>query len=97
MTEANPWRGLAEDTSWLDGRDVVLFAQGMEVTARFCPGEWSEDTPISPAEYSGAVWSCFDDEFRFEIEEVSHDAAIWAHGPATHWREPAPPPKDIQG
>lgn len=81
------WKTLSADTSWLDGRDVVLLAYGMEVQARYCEGEWSEDTPISPREYSGAVWSCFDDEFQFVIEEISHDPSQWLHHPATHWRE----------
>lgn len=84
------WRPMS-DTDWVDGRDVVLFAHEMEVAARFCKGEWSEDTPIAPAEYSGAVWSAFDDAIQFEIEETGHDPAEWNHGPVTHWREPKPP------
>lgn len=87
------WKTFAEDTSWLDGRDIVLLARDMEVQARYCPGEWSDDTPISPAEYSGAVWSCFDDEFQIEIEECSDDPAKWEHHPATHWREPTERPR----
>jgi hypothetical protein len=81
-----------ERTDWFDGRDVVLLANGMEVQARYCPGEWSEDTPIAAAEYDGAVWSCFDDAFQFEIEEISSDPAVWCHGEATHWRELSPRP-----
>lgn len=81
------WKTFAEDTSWLDGRDIVLLAHDMEVQARYSPGEWSDDTPISPAEYSGAVWSCFDDKFQLEIEECSAAPAEWWHHPATHWRE----------
>jgi hypothetical protein len=81
------------DTEWFDGQDVVLFAHGMEVSARYCPGEWSDDTPISPREYSGAVWSCFDDQFQFEIEEESFCPAEWCHGPVTHWRYPFPRPR----
>lgn len=79
------WRPLS-DTAWLDGRDIVLLAHDMEVHARFCPGEWSDDTPNSPAEYSGAVWSCFDDQFQIEIEEISPNPTDWHHGQATHWR-----------
>lgn len=92
-----PWRLLSEDTSWLDGRDLVLLAHDMEVQARYCAGEWSEDTPIAPAEYSGAVWSCFDDEFQIEIEEVSPDPADWWHGQATHWRDLTPRPSLSHG
>lgn len=81
------WKTFAEDTSWLDGRDVILLAHDMEVQARYCAGEWSDDTPINPREYSGAVWSCFDDKFQLEIEECSAAPAEWWHHPATHWRE----------
>lgn len=80
------WRPISEDTSWLDGRDVVLLANGMEVSARYCPGEWSDETPDCPREYSGAVWSCFDDQFQFEIEECSKDPSEWSHDGVTHWR-----------
>lgn len=80
------WKPLT-DTSWLDGRDVILLAHDMEVQARYSPGEWSMDTPVSPSEYSGAAWVCFDDEFQFEIEEISHDPGTWHHWPVTHWRE----------
>lgn len=91
-TEAQPvaWKPMT-DTAWLDGRDVVLFAHDMEIHARYSPGEWSDDTPISPREYSGAVWSAFDDQVQFEIEEVSHNEDEWHHGPVTYWREPTPP------
>ena len=66
------WKPMT-DTAWLDGQDLVIFAHGMEIQARYYPGEWSEDTPISYREYSGAVWSAFDDAVTFEIEECSHD------------------------
>lgn len=86
------WRIIWKDTSWLDGRDVVLLAYDMEVQARYCAGEWSSDTPVAPREYSGAVWSCFDDQFQIEIEELSHNPADWHHGQATHWRDLTPRP-----
>lgn len=89
LVAALAWRPIS-DTVWHDGRDVVLLANGMEVQARFCPGEWSEDTLVSPREYSGAVWSCFDDAFQFEIEELSHEPSEWWHGEVTHWRELTP-------
>lgn len=91
MTNEMTWRPLSQ-IDWIDGRDVVLLASDMEVTARYCPGEWSDDTPISPREYSGAVWSCFDDQFQIEIEEISRNPEEWEHGQATHWREPTPRP-----
>lgn len=78
------WRPLS-DTQWLDGRDVLIKAHDMIVQARYSAGSWSNDTPIAPAEYDGAVWVCFDDEFQFEIEEISNDPAIWHHGPVTAW------------
>lgn len=83
------WRPMS-DTAWEDGRDVVLFAHGMEVHARYGPGEWSEHHEYGP-EYSGAVWVCFDDAFQFEIEEDTPNTEEWNHGPVTHWREPTPP------
>jgi len=75
-----------EDTRWIDGQDVILFAHDMIVSARYCAGEWSEDTPVSPREYSGSVWSCFDDQFQFEIEETHPDPHFWHHGPVKGWR-----------
>lgn len=82
------WKKLSEDTSWIDGRDIILLAHGMEVQARYCKGEWSFSLEtISGEEYDGAVWSCFDDEFQIEIEEIGYDPSNWCHGQATHWRE----------
>ena len=68
------WRELHADTSWIDGRDVVLLAYGMEVQARYCPGE-PVQCGLEAIEYDGAVWSCFDDKFQIEIEEISDDPA----------------------
>ena len=88
------WKELSEDTSWIDGRDLVLLAYGMEVEARYSGGSWSEDTPINPAEYDGAVWVCFDDKFQIEIEEITSNPANWNHGQATHWRDLTPRPEN---
>jgi hypothetical protein len=72
-----------------DGTEILILAHGMAIQARYCPGEWSEDTPISPAEYGGALWVAFDDAVQFEIEETPHGDL---HGAVTHWRPlPAPP------
>lgn len=80
------WKPMT-DTRWIDGRDVVLLAQGMEISARYIPGEWSEETPLSPREYDGAIWCCFDDALQFEIEENSTNPEHWVHHPVTHWRD----------
>lgn len=85
MDKPIKWSPL-QDTAWIDGRDVVLLAHDMEVQARYCAGRWSADTPNAPAEYDGAVWSCFDDKFQIEIEEFSSDPSLWWHGAVTHWR-----------
>ena len=85
--DAPHWQPMT-NTAWLDGRDVELLAHDMVVSARYCGGEWTAETPVQPREYSGAVWSCFDDQFQFEIEEVSKDAAEWCHGPVKAWRMP---------
>lgn len=89
------WRSISKDTSWVDGRDVVLLANDMEVQARYCPGEWCDETPSSPREYSGAVWSCFDDRFQLEIEECSEDPSEWCHDGATHWRQTSELPSTV--
>ena len=39
------------------------------VEARWAPGEWSENMPEGPREYSGAVWVCGDDGWQIEVEE----------------------------
>lgn len=77
------------ETAPLDGSDIVILANEMEIEARFSPGEWSEDTPISPAEYTGPVWVGFDDAVQFEIEETPD--GFW-HGPVTHWKPKTPLP-----
>ena len=81
------WRPI--ETAPRDGSNILLLANGMAIEARYCPGQWSEDTPISPREYDGAVWCALDDALQFEIEETP-DRDF--HGQVTHWRPlPAPP------
>lgn len=80
------------ETAPKDGTEILIYAHGMIVQARYCPGEWSADTPISPAEYSGPVWCAFDDEFQFEIEEGGVEGGDW-HGPVTHWMPLLTPPE----
>jgi len=81
------WRPI--ETAPRDGSDILLLANGMAIEARYCPGEWSVETPISPREYDGAIWCAFDDALQFEIEETPGGDF---HGQVTHWRPlPAPP------
>lgn len=88
------WRPIS--TAPLDGSDILLLAHGMVIEARFDPGGgWTEDTPICPAEYEGAVWVAFDDAVEFEIEECHPDARFWHHGPVTHWM-PKPPMPEME-
>lgn len=70
-----------------DGTSILLRAHGMVIEARYAAGEWSDETPLSPAEYNGPVWVAFDDAVQFEIEETPN--GDW-HGPVTHWM-PLPP------
>lgn len=79
------------ETAPKDGTSVLLFTTCHGVCeAWFAKGEWSDDTPISPAEYSGESWVCCDDAFSLEVE-LGPDG--WEHhGTATHWMPlPAPP------
>jgi len=88
MTE---WQPI--ETAPKDGSEILILAHKMAIQARYCPGEWSEDTPLGPAEYSGAVWCAFDDAEQFEIEEYPDGSAH--HWPVTHWMPlPAPPKAD---
>ena len=84
------WYPMAGNTDWIDGRDVVLFAHGMEISARYCKAEW-ENIGLE-REWSGAIWSAFDDAIIFDIEQLSHEPDQWWHGPVTHWRTPTPKP-----
>lgn len=74
------WRPIG--TAPRDGSEILILAQGMAIQARYCPGEWSIDTPVAPAEYSGSVWCAFDDALSFEIEET--EAGDFCNE-VTHW------------
>ena len=80
------------ETAPKDGTSVLLFTTCHGVCeAWFAKGEWSDDTPISPAEYSGEFWVCCDDAFSLEVE-LGPDG--WEHhGTATHWMPLPPPPE----
>jgi hypothetical protein len=81
------------ETAPKDGTTVLLFTTCHGVCeAWFSKGEWSDDTPIAPAEYSGAAWVCCDDAFQVEVEEGATENGGDYHGTATHWMPlPAPP------
>ncbi len=78
-----PWRPIS--TAPKNGKEILILAHGMAIQARYCPGRWSDDTPISPAEYDGAVWCAFDDAIQFEIEEGAGPNREDFHGQVTHW------------
>tara|TARA_R110000772_G_scaffold45492_1_gene104219 strand:- start:6361 stop:6645 length:285 start_codon:yes stop_codon:yes gene_type:complete len=59
--------------------------------AWFANGEWSDDTPNGPSEYSGDMWVCCDNAFQIEVEINGLGYGAHFHGAATHWREYSPP------
>lgn len=69
------------DTAPRNGDTILLYHRihGW-VQAWFSPGEWSDDTPISPREYSGAVWVCGDDAYQIEVEEYPKDCPLGLYG-----------------
>jgi hypothetical protein len=85
--EIEDWQSI--ESAPKDGSEILILAHGMAIQARYSPGEWSEDTPINPAEYDGPVWCAFDDAVQFEIEETPEGDF---HGPVTHWRPLPEPP-----
>lgn len=79
----------------MDGTSVLLFTtcHGV-VEARFDPGYWTEDTPISPREYFGGAWVCADDAFQIEVELGVYPDGSAHHGTATHFMPLPSPPAD---
>jgi len=81
-----------------DGTPVLLLTEDHGVVeARFSPGEWTDETPLSPREYSGAVWVCGDDAYQISVEELpgghhDHPAIGWWPRAAL-----APAPSDAAG
>jgi hypothetical protein len=74
------------ETAPRDGSSVLLFTTCHGICeAWFSQGEWSDDTPISPREYSGSAWVCCDDAFSIEVEELGGDGPGYHDGTATHW------------
>lgn len=64
-----------------NGDQVLLYHRHHGwVQAWFSQGEWSDDTPISPREYSGSVWVCGDDAYQVEVEEYPKDCPLGLYG-----------------
>jgi hypothetical protein len=78
------------ETAPRDGTDILVFHKiHGPMSARFCPGEWSEHYEYGP-EYDGPVWCFGDGAFQEEIEEMDEHGSQLHHGPVTHW-QPLPP------
>ena len=72
--------------------EVELFTKSRGVCqAWFASGEWSDDTPNGPPEYSGDMWVCCDDAFQIVVEINGLGDGLHCHGAATHWRPHVPP------
>jgi hypothetical protein len=54
-----------------DGREYLLKTKTGVVSGHWDMGGWTEDTPISPAEYEGWCWVCLDDQFQLELDDVT--------------------------
>jgi len=86
------------DTAPRDGSEILVWhnVHG-PIKAWFAPGEYSEETPITPGEYSGAVWVLGDDLAQEEVEEYPEDAPAelggYGDGRITHWCILPPQPK----
>jgi hypothetical protein len=61
-----------------DGKPVLIKTNTGVVEAWWCVGEWSVETPVSPREYEGWFWVCYDDQFQVELDE----AKAWMPIPA---------------
>jgi hypothetical protein len=88
------WRAMA--TAPRDENiQVLLLTKTHGVTeARWGPGQWDENMPEGPREYSGAVWVCGDDAWQIEVEELPdgyHD------GDAVGWLPRAALPETPDG
>lgn len=82
-------------TAPLDGSDVLLLTTCHGICeAWFSAGDWSDDTPIRPREYSGSAWVCCDDAFQIEVEEIPEEHGGNHNGTATHWMPIPSPPED---
>lgn len=83
------------ETAPRDGTTVLLYTTCHGACeAWFSKGEWSQETPINPREYSGSAWVCCDDAFQIEVEEYGPNGRRYYDGTATHWMPLPAPPKD---
>jgi hypothetical protein len=62
-----------------DGKPVLIrTASGLHVEAWWDHGRKVEATPVSPEDYEGWTWVCFDDAFQLDLD----DAKAWSPLPA---------------
>lgn len=66
-----------------DGTNILVYhkVHGW-MTARFCPGEWTNHHEYG-REYNGPVWCFGDDVFQEEVEE--YPQGEFHDGQVTHW------------
>lgn len=58
------------ETAPKDGTIILLRTKQGVISAAFFPGEWT-DHYENGREYSGPVWSCYDDAITLEVEETT--------------------------
>lgn len=64
----NNWRHMSEAPR--TGEHILIMTRTHGIMeCWFAPGEWSEETPEHPPEYSGPVWVLGDDLTQLEVEE----------------------------
>lgn len=70
-----PWRDVA--TAPKDGSPILLNhrTHGI-IQGWFSRGEWSDDTPNGPREYSGDIWILGDDLYQDEVEYGEHGEVV---------------------
>ena len=70
----------------MDGRQVLLHSRihGW-IEGYFSKGEWSDDTPICPSEYSGDAWVLGDDLEQVEVEFYGDPDNTIHHGQLDGW------------
>jgi len=85
------------NTAPRDGVEILLFdkVHGC-IQGRFFPGEWSQETPLSPSEYDGAAWVLGDDIGQVEVEEFGNESPCGPYhdGSVSHWMPLPEPPKE---
>lgn len=83
------------------GESILLLHRSHGVIeGRFSKGEWSDDTPDHPREYSGSAWICGDDAFQEEVEEIPAEHGGYDDGEIIGWlpRDALPTsPEEVKG